>query len=271
MMAHPVCFALIVAGGKGLRLDPAHPKQYLPLLGKPILIHTLERFYHSGLFQGAVVVLPAADLAAWPDLRRRYGLDIADNGTDGGFFEAVAGGATRFDSVGAGLQALNRRTETLCDSGAVGHPNEVWVAVHDAVRPLVSTHFLQHCLNAALVHGNAVPALSPVESFRYLTPSEDSAGTAPGTTGPANRPIDRNRLRSLQTPQCARLQRLTAAWHLAAARPASERTDRFTDEATVLEFAGDRIHLCDGSPFNLKITRPLDLAWAEHILKQSLI
>lgn len=253
-MNNPICVALIVAGGKGLRLDPAHPKQYLPLDGKPILIHTLERFHDSRLFERAIVVLPAADLNLWPILCKRHGLDSH-------FFEAVAGGATRFDSVRAGLKALTRHY-------AGSDTDDVWVAVHDGVRPLVSTDFLQHCLHNAFQYGNAVPALPPVESFRYL---ESEANTDGGTDTPANRPIDRNRLRSLQTPQCARLATLTQAWRQAAARPVAERTTRFTDEATVLEAAGERIHLCEGSPFNLKITRPIDLTWAEHLLKHALV
>ncbi|MDE6515377.1 MAG: 2-C-methyl-D-erythritol 4-phosphate cytidylyltransferase, partial [Bacteroidales bacterium] len=226
-MKTPTCLAVIVAGGKGLRLNPEHPKQYLPLAGKPVLWHTLARFYDSHLFDHAVVVLPAADVAAWPELCARYGLD-------NGFFEAVAGGATRFDSVGAGLQALLQR---YGDGDTCG--NDLWVAVHDGVRPLVDTAFLKNCLDAAFRHGNAVPALPPVESFRYV--EAETAAPAP------NRPIDRHCLRSLQTPQCAGLARLSAAWRRAADRPESERADRFTDEATVLEFAGDRIHLCEGS------------------------
>ncbi|MBD5389550.1 crossover junction endodeoxyribonuclease RuvC [bacterium] len=246
-MKAPTCVAVIVAGGKGLRLDPEHPKQYLPLAGKPVLLHTLERFYGSHLFDHAVVVLPAADVAAWPELCTQYGLDRD-------FFEAVAGGATRFDSVGAGLQALLQR---YGDGQTCG--NDLWVAVHDGVRPLVDTDFLKNCLDAAFQHGNAVPALPPVESFRYVEADPKTAATP-------NRPIDRHCLRSLQTPQCARLSHLTLAWRRAADRPEAERTDRFTDEATVLEFAGDRIHLCEGSPRNLKITRPADLQWAETLL-----
>lgn len=246
-MKAPTCLAVIVAGGKGLRLDPEHPKQYLPLAGKPVLVHTLERFYDSHLFDHAVVVLPAADVAAWPELCVQHGLNPD-------FFEAVAGGATRFDSVGAGLQALMQR---YGDGQTCGH--DIWVAVHDGVRPLVDTDFLKNCMDAACRHGNAVPALPPVESFRYV---EADATAANGS----NRPIDRHCLRSLQTPQCAGLSRLYAAWRRAADRPEAERADRFTDEATVLEFAGDRIHLCEGSAFNLKITRPADLKWAETIL-----
>ena len=248
-MKTPTCLAVIVAGGKGLRLDPEHPKQYLPLAGKPVLWHTLARFYDSHLFDHAVVVLPAADVAAWPELCARYGLDK-------GFFEAVAGGATRFDSVGAGLQALLQR---YGDGDTCG--DDLWVAVHDGVRPLVDTAFLKNCLDAAFRHGHAVPALPPVARFRYV--AAEPAVSAP------NRPIDRHCLRSLQTPQCAGLARLSAAWRRAADRPESERADRFTDEATVLEFAGDRIHLCEGSAFNLKITRPADLKWAETLLASS--
>lgn len=254
-MKNTICLAVIVAGGKGLRLDPEHPKQYLPLAGKPILVHTLERFRDSGCFEHITVVLPAPDVAFWPALCAKYRLDET-------FFEAVAGGATRFDSVHAGLNALDRRYATRKNSA------DCWVAVHDGVRPLVSPSFLKACLQAAFKHGNAVPALPPIESFRYLDTdiAENPEDANPGTPTAPNRPIDRNRLRSLQTPQCARLTRLSEAFHRAAGHPESEKTRLFTDEATVLEYAGDRIHLCEGSPFNLKITRPIDLKWAELVL-----
>lgn len=235
----------------------------MPLAGKPVLVHTLERFYASGLFESAAVVLPEAEVAGWPAFCTGHDIDRT-------FFDAVPGGATRFDSVGAGLSALNRRYSGDTD---------LWVAVHDGVRPLVSAEFLNRCLQAAFRYGNAVPALQPVESFRYLeppatapaalTPTADPTPPAPDADIP-NRPVDRDRLRSLQTPQCARLSRLTEAWHQAAARPETEKNGRFTDEATVLEFAGDRIHLCEGSPFNLKITRPADLKWAEFVLQNGL-
>ena len=261
------CLALIVAGGKGLRLDPAHPKQFLPLCGKPVLVHTLLRFYESRLFDGAVVVLPKADVKAWPELCAQYGLNRD-------FFTAVAGGETRFDSVGAGLSALCKRYHI--EAAGDPHP-DLWVAVHDGVRPLISTEFLSHCLQAAFEHGNAVPALPPTESFRYIEDDADTYasadGGAKGATNSAssgliakNRPINRQCLRSLQTPQCARLLALYEAWQKAAAQPKAERAARFTDEATVLEFSGEVIHLCQGAPHNLKITQAHDLKWAEWIL-----
>ncbi|MDE7150434.1 MAG: 2-C-methyl-D-erythritol 4-phosphate cytidylyltransferase [Bacteroidales bacterium] len=259
--------AIIVAGGKGVRLDPTTPKQYLPLAGKPVLIHTLERFYESGLFAHAAVVLPASDLTFWPELCAHYGLDRT-------FFESVSGGETRFDSVGAGLEALNRYLgATRSTAGCADAPNEdnLWVAVHDGVRPLVNTAFLHACLEAAFLHGNAVPALAPVESFRYIGPDGIQAIAATPTDRFDNRPIDRTRLRSLQTPQCARLPQLLSAWRHAAERAGAEKAERFTDEATVLEYTGEHIHLCEGSPFNLKITRPIDLKWAEFVLTSGLL
>lgn len=263
-MKDKTCLALIVAGGKGLRLDPAHPKQFLPLCGKPVLVHTLLRFYESRLFDGAVVVLPKADVKAWPELCAQYGLNRD-------FFTAVAGGETRFDSVGAGLSALCKRYHI--EAAGDPHP-DLWVAVHDGVRPLISTEFLSDCLQAAFEHGNAVPALPPIESFRYMeddaSADADGSANATGNAVAKNRPIDRQCLRSLQTPQCARLLTLYEAWQKAAAQPKAERTGRFTDEATVLEFSGEAIHLCQGAPHNLKITQAHDLKWAEWILTSGL-
>lgn len=232
----PRC-AVIVAGGSGTRMGTSVPKQFLPVGDRSILGHCLLRFVHSGLFDTIVLVMAADACHQW---EKRAAIDRIPPS----FYRLTQGGQTRSESVLNGLRLLKK---IYPDTDAV-------VAVHDGVRPFVSTAFLRSCLEEAESFGNAVPCLQPSESFRYIASSarEDS------------RTIDRSRLRSIQTPQCFSLDRLLDAFSRIAAAP--EQT--FTDEASLMEKTGHPIHLCQGLEYNIKITRPFDLELAEFFLEK---
>ena len=151
------------------------------------------------------------------------------------------GGETRSESVLNGLKTLQwAKSDDL-------------VAIHDGVRPFVSLPFLRSCLQTASVYGNAIPCTTPPESFRYM----DSA-QADETLSHA---IDRQRIRSIQTPQCFRLSTLQADFQRQDCRS-------FTDEASLAEASGNPIRLCEGLLQNIKITRPFDLQLAEFLLQK---
>ncbi|MGH6897731.1 MAG: bifunctional 2-C-methyl-D-erythritol 4-phosphate cytidylyltransferase/2-C-methyl-D-erythritol 2,4-cyclodiphosphate synthase [Geminicoccaceae bacterium] len=161
----PTCVALVVASGRGERFCGDRPKQYLPLAGRPLLRHCLERFCrHPGIDRVRVVVHPddAALYAAAAD-----GLDLLD---------PVPGGATRQDSVGLGLESL-------------GNDPPDWVLIHDGVRPLVSAALIDRVLHALLSHAGALPALPVIDTLKR---GED--GAVVGT-------LDRTGLYRAQTPQ----------------------------------------------------------------------
>ena len=143
------------------------------------------------------------------------------------------GGATRFESVRNGIAALGD-----CE----------YIAVHDGVRPLVSEALIRTCIATAQRHGTAVPAVRPVDSFRRVVAGETSE------------PADRETLRAVQTPQVFRADLLRNAYR-AAYRP------EFTDDASVVEAAGERVTLCEGDRANLKITSPEDLVVARALLE----
>lgn len=145
----------------------------------------------------------------------------------------TAGGDTRFHSVRNGL--------ALVDQPSV-------VFVHDAVRCLLSVELIHTCYNEAMQHGNAIPAVPSVDSLRVIT-------------GDSNNVIDRETVRQIQTPQTFRSELLCKAFE-------QPYDPLFTDEASVVEQMGVTIHLVEGEPTNLKITRPLDLLFAEKILEQ---
>lgn len=145
----------------------------------------------------------------------------------------AAGGRTRFHSVSCGLALLSDACEAI--------------AVQDGVRPLATPACIRRIATAALTQGTAIPVIEAVDSYRSL--SED------GTS----RTVDRQSLRIVQTPQIFRADLLRTAY----ARPYDLA---FTDDATVVEAAGNTVHLVEGDPANLKITARIDLTVAESIL-----
>jgi len=142
----------------------------------------------------------------------------------------VAGGVERFHSVRNGL--------AIVEYGIV--------AVHDGVRPLVSVELIAQCFAAAEEHGAAIPVVAISSSVREVI-----NGTS--------RAIDRSALRAVQTPQCFRVELLRHAFAL-------PYDPAFTDEATLVERIGERIHLVEGAETNIKVTTPLDLRLAEMLL-----
>ncbi|MGB8491185.1 MAG: 2-C-methyl-D-erythritol 4-phosphate cytidylyltransferase [Bacteroidales bacterium] len=217
-------YALIVAGGTGKRLGSTVPKQFLELAGKPILMHTLERFAGYNDSIEIIVVLPAGYIAHWSELCNRHSSGVPH--------KVVPGGSLRFFSVLNGLDLI---------------PDEGLVAIHDGVRPLVSKETIRRCFEAAGISGNAIPALIPADSLRLMT--DDSS-----------QPVSRNRVRLIQTPQVFRADLIKKAYLQ------GYHAD-FTDDATVLERSGEKIHIVDGNRENIKITNPEDLAIAESLLR----
>jgi len=158
-------YALIVAGGSGSRMGTAVPKQFLELAGKPVLMHTIERFTTFDDSISIIVVLPEDHIGLWHNLTVRYSFHVSHR--------IIPGGATRFESVRNGLQLVNQKG---------------LIAIHDGVRPLVSHDTITRCFTEAARSGNAVPVISPADSLRLITDQ-------------GNIPVNRHHLRLIQTPQ----------------------------------------------------------------------
>ena len=219
--------AILVAGGSGTRMGAEMPKQFLPLRGEPVLLHTLRRFADPALAVAEIVlVLPTDQLATWQQLCQEHAVTIPHTLT--------AGGATRWASVKAGLQALKSY-----QAGAL-------VAVHDGVRPLVSTAVIERTYAAAATHAAAAAAVLPKDSVRTLSQHGSAA-------------LNRQKLRLMQTPQTFELDLLRRAYTL-------PELASFTDDATVVDDLC-RVQLVDGDYRNLKITTPEDLLLAEALLR----
>lgn len=141
------------------------------------------------------------------------------------------GGETRFHSVKNGLKLVAEKSI---------------VFVHDGVRCLVSPKLIQNCYATAIEKGNAIPAVAATDSIRIETGNE-------------NKQVNRNSVRIIQTPQTFLSETILSAFR-------QEYNVSFTDEAGVLENAGEKIYLVEGEATNIKITKPIDLLIAEQIL-----
>ncbi|MES2628575.1 MAG: 2-C-methyl-D-erythritol 4-phosphate cytidylyltransferase [Bacteroidota bacterium] len=214
---------IIVAGGSGNRFGSALPKQFLDLGGKPVIMHTIGVFYAFDPQLELILVLPENQFDFWKSLCDQHGFTIPHT--------VVAGGPERFFSVKNGISAVT--TDGI-------------VAIHDAVRPLVSAETLERCFSAARELGNAVPVVTPVDSIREIHDR-------------SSRQVDRSGYRLVQTPQCFRKAIITAAFQ-------QEFNVLFTDDASVAEAGGTHIHLVEGNRENLKITTPFDLTIAQTLL-----
>lgn len=221
--------AIIAAAGQGTRMAGKRPKQFLELAGTPILIHTLQAFERCDAIHEIIIVLAEEETDGFLSLAGEHGLHkIA---------RVVSGGRTRAESVLRGLQAV--------DAGAV----EI-VAVHDGVRPFVTPEEISRTVAAAKPEGAAILVSAPVDTIK-----EVNAGVVVKT-------LDRATIRNALTPQCFHHKLLLRAY---------DRVDvldpELTDESSLVERLGVKIAIVEGSPRNIKITRPEDLAIGEAILK----
>ncbi len=159
------------------------------------------------------------------------GKEIVENNFFGANIEITTGGNTRFHSVKNGLGLVD---------------NQSVVFVHDAVRCMVTPALIRKCYDAVIEHGSAVPVINTKDSIRLIKNAENIA-------------IDRNLVKLVQTPQVFFARDLIAAFNM-------EYRDDFTDEASVTEAFGIKIHLIEGEENNIKITHPVDLLLAAHLI-----
>ena len=221
-------YAIIVAGGKGLRMGSDIPKQFLPIGGKPVLMRTLERFREYDADLQIILVLPEAQQAYWHQLCEEYHFDVE--------YTLANGGQTRFHSVQNGLAKV--------PDDAIGV-----VGVHDGVRPFPSVEVIRNCYDTARTAKAVIPVIPVVETVRQIFCN--------GLT----RTVPRDEYRLVQTPQTFDIQLLKAANR-------QPYNDGFTDDASVVESYGHAITLVEGNRENIKITTPYDIIVAEALCKQ---
>ncbi|MFC6635134.1 2-C-methyl-D-erythritol 4-phosphate cytidylyltransferase [Microbulbifer taiwanensis] len=222
-------WVVVPAAGVGKRMGADRPKQYLPLLGRPLLSLTLRNILTWPGLAGVVVAVSEDD-AYFPHLAEAKHPQV----------HRVTGGVERADSVLAALNFLATR-----ESG------ETPVLVHDAARPCIALEDIEALLRADPVSLLAQPASDTVKSSR-----------ADGDRAVVDRTLDRNRIWLAQTPQRAPLGLLHSCL-----RRGLEQGAAITDEASALELFGHSPQLVPGRRDNLKVTHPSDIVLAETILR----
>lgn len=218
--------AVIVAGGSGTRMNTEIPKQFLLLGGKPVIMHTIEAFSASPQKPEILVVLNKQHFDLWADLCQKHEFNIAH--------QLVTGGSTRFYSVKEALDLIK---------------DDSVIAIHDAVRPLISIQIIADAYELALEKGNAIVAVPSKDSVRLQNPDGSSKS------------LNRSEVFLVQTPQTFQSAILKKAYE-------QDYSEEFTDDASVAERAGVKINLLPGDQGNFKITFPMDLRIAELLLKE---
>lgn len=221
--------AIIVAAGSGTRFGAGVPKQFLEIGGKPVLIHTLEKFENCAAVDEIILVLSVAEIENFRHSAVRYNLQKP--------LKIVAGGRSRAESVLNGLNSV--------DANHVGI-----IAVHDGARPLVSVAEITATIEKANEFGAACLVALVTDTIKKV-----ASGKIVGT-------INRDGLRRALTPQAFRYEILRKAYE-------QNDFSLATDECFLIEKLGYEIAFVEGSTKNIKITHSEDLRIAELFLSES--
>ena len=226
--------AIVLSAGSGSRMKSDIPKQYLPLIEKPVIYYSLMAFQNSPVDE-IILVSGANDIEyCRKEIVDRYGLSKVTR--------IVAGGKERYDSVYEGLCATDAE----------------YVLIHDGARPVLTSHLIDRMIQGVENTGACIAAM-PVKDTIKLSDEHKQVASTP----------DRKHLWMVQTPQCFARTLLEESYEiLKCKQKAGEKVPDITDDAMIVEYAtGKKITLVEGAYTNLKITTPEDLAVAEIFLK----
>lgn len=222
--------AIIVAAGSGTRFGGDTPKQFVRICGKPLLVHTLEKFQNCEAIDEIILVLAKHQISNFRSQITDFDLDKLK--------KIVSGGAARAESVFNGLKVIDEENAEI-------------VAVHDGARPLVSEEEISNALKKANETGAACLVGKVNDTIK-----EVSDGKIVGT-------INREKLRRALTPQCFRYEVLMRAFE------ENEIDEIATDESFLVEKLGIEVLVVEGSPQNIKVTSPEDLIFVENYFKKN--
>lgn len=221
--------AIVVAAGSGNRFNSQTPKQFAEILGKPVIIHTLEKFEACESVSQIILVLPLDEISDFQSVIKDFNLKKIKT--------IVAGGTSRAASVLKGLNAIDPSTEI--------------VAVHDGVRPLVSIAEIAATIQKAKETGAACLVAEVTDTIKQISDGKITAT------------LDRTTLRRAMTPQAFRYKILRQAFDQV------DLYDEVTDECMLVEKLGQEIAYVEGSASNIKITHPEDRILADALLRES--
>lgn len=225
--------ALIFAGGTGHRMNTkAKPKQFLELHGKPIIIHTIEKFENHPQIDGIVVVC----LEAWiPYLNRELKKNLITK-----VDSVIPGGDSGQASIRAGVFEAERL-----------YPGDSIILVHDGVRPLIDEETITNDIICAQTYGNAITVVPATETVIQID------------NGEVENVLDRHDCFMARAPQCFVLSELADA-HRASVKDRLD--DAFVDSSDLMRHYGHELHTVEGRPENIKITTPDDFYTCRAIL-----
>lgn len=221
--------AIVLAAGSGKRMEQEIPKQYMNIGGAPLMSHCLRTFQESKVTQIVLVVAPGDVEKCRKEIIERYHIDKC--------IAIVEGGEERYDSVYAGLKAIN----------------DGYVLIHDCARAFVSVDIIHRCMSAVALYESCVVGM-PTKDTVKLTDDHRKVLDTP----------DRSNVWIVQTPQCFEYNLIRRAYDKVI--PNADTT--ITDDAMIVELATDHdVHMIQGSYTNIKVTTPEDAAFGEAILR----
>lgn len=221
--------AIIVAAGSGTRFGSKIPKQFIEIAGKPLIIHTLEKFQNCSEVDEIILVLPSSENVKFLEFSSKFRITKLS--------KIIPGGKIRAESVHNGLKAVRSATAEI-------------IAVHDGARPLVTGEEISDCINKSKETGAAILTAALTDTIKEVS-----------ETGEILRTIDRTIMRRALTPQCFRYEILKRAFENA------DLDEAATDESFLVEKMGVKVSIVEGSANNIKITHKEDLIFAEKLLK----
>lgn len=221
--------AVILAGGKGKRMNSTISKQFIELKGKPIIYYTIKKFNDNKQIDNIVVVLSAEEIEYFKEnVLKKYDIRVD---------KIIAGGVERQDSVYNGLKSLeNSETDV--------------VLIHDGARPFISDRIINEGIKYAKIYGASAPGVMPKDTIKIKDESNFSINTP-----------NRETLVAIQTPQVFNFNEILECHK-------KIKLDKLivTDDTMVIENFGKKVYLYDGEYTNIKVTTPEDLILAEKLI-----
>lgn len=209
-------YVIIVAGGKGLRMQSEIPKQFLLLAKKPVLMHSIDAFYSFDSTIQCIVVLPEQQIDYWKQLCTTYSYATPHI--------IVKGGKERFYSVLSGLEHIQ---------------TDGFVAIHDGVRPLVSKLLISKGFEIAQMYSSAIPVIDSIDSLRYVNSK-------------TNYPLDRTTIKRVQTPQIFSVEKLKKAYQQAFDISFTDDASVWEKAGNIVScFSGNETNLKVTTPYDL--------------------
>lgn len=220
--------AIVLAGGRGKRMNYHKSKQFIEIKGKPVLVYTLEKFIYNKSIDEVILVLPEDEVDyCKKEVLQKYSLKVD---------RIVIGGKERQDSVFNALEAMEKANIVL---------------IHDGARPFISEKIIEEGIKYANIYGAAAPGVTPKDTIKVKNEDNISVDTP-----------DRNMLVAVQTPQCFKYDEIYQCH-----RKIKEENAIVTDDTSVVERYGHKVYLYEGDYTNIKITTPEDLILAERLIQ----